>query len=100
MIPVEVTLDVIDAVGRPLAASSANIAEQPSPTTCSEAVAQVGGACAVAIDDGPTRQGLDSTVIDLAGDEPRILREGAIDRATVARILGLPHITVVRSVRS
>jgi tRNA A37 threonylcarbamoyladenosine synthetase subunit TsaC/SUA5/YrdC len=43
---------------------------------------------------------MDSTVIDLSGEEPRILREGAIDRATVARILALEHISVVRSVRS
>ncbi len=100
MVPVDVTLDVIDALGRPLAASSANIAENPSPVTCPEAVAQVGSSVAVAIDAGPTSAGIDSTVIDLAGDEPRILREGAIDRATVARILNLAHIPVLRSVRS
>lgn len=99
MVPVDVTLDVIDALGRPLAASSANISEGASPTTCAEAVEQVGDSCAVAIDAGPTARGLDSTVIDVSAEEPRILREGAIDRATVARILGLEHITVVRSVR-
>ena len=100
MVPVAVTLDVLDMLGGPVAASRANIAEQPSPTTCADAVAQVGGACEVAIDAGPTAQGIDSTVIDLSTDEPRILREGAIDRATVARILGLAQIPVVRSVRS
>ena len=100
MVPVDVTLDVIDRLGRPLAASSANIAGGVSPTTCAEAVAQVGAACSVAIDSGPTAQGLDSTVIDVSSEEPRILREGAIDRATVARILGLAQIQVVRSVRS
>ncbi len=100
MVPVEITLDIIDALGSPLAASSANIAEGPSPTTCAEAVAQVGDSCAVAVDGGPTSAGIDSTVIDLTSEEPRILREGAIDRATVARILKLSHITVLRSVRS
>ncbi len=100
MVPVDVTLDVIDALGAPLAASSANISEGKSPTTCDEAVAQVGESCAVAIDSGPTAVGLDSTVIDLSTDTPQILREGAIDRATVARILGLAHIPVQRSVRS
>jgi tRNA A37 threonylcarbamoyladenosine synthetase subunit TsaC/SUA5/YrdC len=60
----------------------------------------VGESCAVAIDAGATTAGIDSTVIDLAGKHPRILREGAIDRATVARILKLDHIPVVRSVRS
>lgn|GEM_PF-224066 len=100
MVPVAITLDVIDALGRPVAASSANVSERPSPVTCEQAVEQLGESCAVAIDDGPTAAGIDSTVIDLAGHEPRILREGAIDRATVARILGLSHIPVVRSVRS
>lgn len=99
MVPVEVTLDVIDALGSPVAASSANIAQGQSPTTCAEAIAQVGDSCAVAIDAGTTAEGIDSTVIDLSGPEPQVLREGAIDRATVARILGLGHIPVVRSVR-
>ena len=100
MVPVEVTLDIVDALGSPLAASSANIAGGESPTTCHDAVAQVGEACALAIDGGPTEQGIDSTVIDLASGEPHILREGAIDRATIARILKLSDIPVSRSVRS
>jgi tRNA A37 threonylcarbamoyladenosine synthetase subunit TsaC/SUA5/YrdC len=90
---------VIDALGRPVAASSANIADGPSPTTCKQAIAQVGDSCSVAIDAGPTARGIDSTVIDLAGEAPRILREGAIDRATVARILKVSQIPVVRSMR-
>lgn len=100
MVPVEVTLDVLDRLGGPVAASSANVSGSNSPTTCADAVAQVGESCSVAIDAGPTAQGLDSTVIDVSGEEPRILREGAIDRATVARILGLAQISVVRSLRS
>jgi L-threonylcarbamoyladenylate synthase len=100
MVPVEVTLDIVDALGSPLAASSANIAGGESPTTCHDAVAQVGEACALAIDGGPTEQGIDSTVIDLASGDPRIIREGAIDRATIARILKLSDIPVSRSVRS
>lgn len=92
--------DVIRAFGGPLAASSANRHVGASPTTCAEAVEQLGEACALAIDAGPTLAGLDSTVIDLSRDEgPRILREGAIDRHTVARILGRSEIEVLRSVR-
>jgi L-threonylcarbamoyladenylate synthase len=100
MVPVEVTLDVIDSLGAPVAASSANVSGGASPVTCAQATEQVGGACAVAIDNGPTAQGIDSTVIDLSGGDASILREGAIDRATVARILGLAQIPVVRSIRS
>lgn len=99
IVPVDATLDVLDALGAPVAASSANVSGQPSPSTCADAAAQLGGACAVAIDAGPTHHGVDSTVVDLSGDAPRILREGAIDRATIARILNLSSIPVLRSVR-
>ena len=90
---------VVEILGGPLVASSANRHGGPSPISCAEAVAQVGEFCACAIDAGPTPAGLDSTVIDCSGAEVRILREGAIDRLTIARILGLPSIPVLRSVR-
>jgi L-threonylcarbamoyladenylate synthase len=100
MVPVDVVLDIVDALGSPLAASSANIAGGPSPTTCEGAISQVGDSCALAVDAGSTSQGIDSTVIDLVSGEPRILREGAIDRASIARILKLSDIPVSRSVRT
>lgn len=90
---------IVEALGAPLVASSANRHGEPSPATCGEAVAQVGEFCCIAIDDGPAVEGIDSTVIDCSADEVRILREGAIDRQTVARILGLSEIPVLRSVR-
>lgn len=90
---------VIEALGAPLAATSANRHGNPSPTTCQEAIREVGEHCTVAIDGGPSAAGMDSTVIDCTGDVPAILREGAIDRRTVARILGLPTISVARTVR-
>jgi len=99
IVPVDIVLDIVDRLGAPLAASSANVSGGPSPTTCAETERQVGVFSALSIDAGPTPRALDSTVIDLAGPEPRILREGAIDRATVARILGLSQIPVLRSVR-
>lgn len=90
---------IVERIGGPLAASSANHHGQPSPTTCDEAVAQVGGAAALALDGGPTAAGIDSTVIDCSTSDVRILREGAISREEVARILGANEIPVLRSVR-
>ena len=90
---------LVDALGAPLAASSANRHGQPSPATCLAAVEQVGDHCAIALDAGEAPAGLDSTVVDCTAAGPRILREGAIDRRTVARILGLSEIPVIRSVR-
>jgi L-threonylcarbamoyladenylate synthase len=94
-----VARDVIRAHGSAVAATSANRHGRPSPTTCREAIEEVGDFCTVAIDAGPCAQGVDSTVIDCTTSPPRVLREGAIDRRTVARILGLANIEVVRSVR-
>jgi L-threonylcarbamoyladenylate synthase len=59
--------EVVARLGAPLAASSANRHGQPSPTTCEEAIAQVGEYCAIAIDGGPTPAGIDSTVIMFCG---------------------------------
>ncbi len=91
---------LIAALGAPVAASSANRHGSPSRTTCAAAVAEVGSGCGIAIDGGPTPAGFDSTVIDCSKDAVTILREGAIDRHTVARILGLDEISVLRSVRT
>ena len=91
--------ELVRLVGAPLAASSANRHGERSPTTCAAAVRGVGDACAIALDGAEAPAGLDSTVIDCTAEAPRILREGAIDRQTVARILGLDQIPVLRSVR-
>ncbi|HKS91896.1 MAG TPA: Sua5/YciO/YrdC/YwlC family protein, partial [Tepidiformaceae bacterium] len=72
---------------------------EPSPRTCAEAIAQVGERCGFALDGGPTAAGLDSTIIDCTSEAPHIIREGAIDRHEVARILGMSVIPVLRSVR-
>jgi L-threonylcarbamoyladenylate synthase len=100
VVPVDIVLDIVDALGAPLAATSANVHGGPSPVTADEAARQVGAFCAMTIDAGPTAQGIDSTVIDLSGDEPIVLREGAIAAADLARILGVAAIPVRRSVRS
>ena len=96
MPPVPTLQAVLDRLGAPLAASSANRHGDPSPTTCARALASLGDRCAAAIDDGPTSHGLDSSVIDCSVTPPRILREGALPAATIAGHLGLADIEVVR----
>jgi len=66
----------------PLISTSANRSGEPGAVTCAEAIAAVGEFAAVAIDLGPG-QPLASTIVDLTGDEPRCLREGAIAWAAV-----------------
>ena len=74
------------AAGVPLISTSANRSGAPPPATCADAVTAVGAAAALALDGGPGRP-LPSTIVDLTGDEPRLLREGAIEWAAVLEVL-------------
>lgn len=68
---------LISAVGEPFVATSANMSGQPSPKTAGEVAANLGGEIDYIIDGGPTDMGEDSTVVDLTGAQPVILRRGA-----------------------
>ena len=70
----------------PLVATSANLAGARPPSTCDAAVAAVGAAAALAIDAGPGGS-LPSTLVDLTGARPRLLREGAIPWSDVSDVL-------------
>ncbi|WP_416907056.1 MAG: L-threonylcarbamoyladenylate synthase [Polymorphobacter sp.] len=68
---------LIAAVG-PLAAPSANRSGHVSPTTAAHVAASLGPAAGLILDGGPCRAGLESTIIQLAGGEARLLRPGAV----------------------
>jgi L-threonylcarbamoyladenylate synthase len=73
------TVALIEQTG-PLAVSSANRTGNPAPTTAMDARLQLGGAVAVYLDAGPApAAALPSSIVDLTGDEPRLLRAGALD---------------------
>jgi L-threonylcarbamoyladenylate synthase len=72
---------LLRAVGEALATTSANLSGQPAARTALEA-AWVRGVAAV-LDAGPSPGGVPSTVLDLTGQEPRVIREGAIPAADV-----------------
>jgi L-threonylcarbamoyladenylate synthase len=71
----------------PLVSTSANRSGEPPATSCAEALAAVGGAIALALDGGPCT-GAPSTIVDLTGDRPALLREGAIGWAELTGLLG------------
>jgi L-threonylcarbamoyladenylate synthase len=79
---------VIGAFGRPLVAPSANRSGRPSPTTLADAVAETGAAAAVALDGGPCRIGLESTVVSVLDGPLRLLRPGAVTRGEIERLVG------------
>jgi L-threonylcarbamoyladenylate synthase len=82
-----VALELLRDVG-PMAVSSANISGSPPAATAAEAVAQLGDSVGVYLDGGPSGEPVASTIVDLTGDEPRVLREGAVPLADVREVLG------------
>ncbi len=83
-----IALALIRATGRPLAAPSANRSQHLSPTLAEHVATGLGEAVDLILDGGPTAAGLESTILDLSGVRPRILRPGPIAPATLAAIIG------------
>jgi L-threonylcarbamoyladenylate synthase len=79
----------------PIAAPSANLFTRPSPTTAQHVLDDLDGRIDIILDGGPTTIGLESTVIDLTQDPPRLLRPGG---AGVEALLSLaPNLLVPRT---
>jgi L-threonylcarbamoyladenylate synthase len=74
----DVALALLSALGEPIASSSANPAGQPPPTDADQVIAGLGEELDLVLDGGPCRIGEPSTILDLTGATPRILRQGAI----------------------
>ncbi len=72
-----VALELLRETG-PMAVSSANLTGSPSPTTAAAAKDQLGESISVYLDGGATAGGVASTIVDLTGAQPRLLRRGAI----------------------
>jgi len=81
--------ELIRALGEPITGTSANRSGRPSCRTAREVRRQLGSAVDLIIDGGPSRAGAESTVIDIASGQPRMLREGAIARSEVERVVRL-----------
>lgn len=78
---------VIAAAGVPLAAPSANISGTLSTTTPQHVAESLGAAVDMILAAGPSNIGLESTVLDLTGDVPAILRRGAISADDISRVI-------------
>jgi L-threonylcarbamoyladenylate synthase len=81
---------LLRAADRPIAAPSANRSGHVSPTTAAHVEADLGASVAIILDGGPAPIGLESTVVDVTGEEPVILRLGGLARDSIARALGRP----------
>jgi L-threonylcarbamoyladenylate synthase len=80
--------NLLRAVGRPVAAPSANRSGHLSPTTTDHVVAELAGRIAAILDGGPTTVGIESTVLDLSETIPLLLRPGAITAEQLRKSVG------------
>jgi tRNA threonylcarbamoyl adenosine modification protein (Sua5/YciO/YrdC/YwlC family) len=72
-----VALELLRGTG-PMGVSSANLSGRPAPSTCDEAVEQLGESVSVYLDGGPSGDPVASTIVDVTGVVPRVQRLGAI----------------------
>jgi L-threonylcarbamoyladenylate synthase len=87
-----VALDLIRAVGRPLAAPSANRSGRVSPTRADHVAQCLGGRVPLILDGGPCDVGVESTVLDLTTPVATLLRPGGVDLDALAQVLGQPPV--------
>ena len=83
-----VALELLRQFGGPVAAPSANTSTHVSPTTARHVREELGDAVDVVLDGGPCSVGIESTVLDLSGERPVVLRPGGVPRRKVEAILG------------
>ena len=80
-----ITREICRRAGAPITGTSANRHGDPPPTTAAEARQALGDAVDAVLDGGPVG-GTASTIVDLTGDRPRILRAGAVSWDELRRI--------------
>ncbi len=83
-----VALALLRACACPLAAPSANRSGRPSPTLASHVLADLDGRIDLILDGGLTQHGLESTVLDVTGARPLLLRRGAVTLEMLRALLG------------
>ncbi len=79
---------LINAAGVPIAAPSANTSGRPSPTRASHVIEDLDGKVDMIIDSGECSIGVESTIIHIAGETPKLLRPGAVTLEMLEEVLG------------
>jgi L-threonylcarbamoyladenylate synthase len=81
-------LELIERAGVPVAAPSANRSGRPSPTRAEHVLEDMDGRIDMVLDGGPCQVGLESTVVDMTGEIPRVLRPGGVTPGMIESALG------------
>ena len=84
----DVTRQIIALSGVPVAAPSANISGKPSTTTAEHVIHDHNGKIPMVVDGGPCQVGVESTIVDLTEDRPRLLRPGGVTPEQLMEVLG------------
>ncbi len=84
----EIAKALIQTSGLYIAAPSANASGRPSPTTAKHVYDDLNGRIECIIDGGPVNIGVESTIVDLSGEKPLILRPGFITQEDLAAVIG------------
>ncbi len=84
----DATREIIRLAGVPIAAPSANSSGKPSTTTAAHVLHDMEGKIDAIVDGGPCRVGVESTIVDLSGPVPRLLRPGGIGPERLENLLG------------
>lgn len=79
---------ILEACGLPIAAPSANLFGRPSPTTAQHVLDDLDGRIDAVVDSGPTSVGVESTIVDLSSEVPRLLRPGGVAAEAIEAVLG------------
>ena len=83
-----VTLAIIREAGVPIAAPSANTSGRPSCTTAQDVMEDMDGKIQCMVDGGPCTVGVESTILDLTCDPPRLLRPGGLPMEQIEQLIG------------
>jgi L-threonylcarbamoyladenylate synthase len=78
---------LINGLGTPVVGTSANLSGKPSPLTADEVYSQLGDSVDLIIDGGMCPGGRESTIVDVTGEVPVIIREGAISREELDKVV-------------
>ncbi|POX41198.1 threonylcarbamoyl-AMP synthase [Streptomyces sp. Ru73] len=81
-----VAIELLTEFG-PMAVSSANLTGRPSPQDCDAAQEMLGDSVSVYLDGGPTPAAVPSSIVDVTGSTPRLLRAGAIDADELRKVV-------------
>ncbi len=81
-----IPIALVKGLGAPIVGTSANLSSRPSPLTADEVYSQLGNKIEMIIDSGRCPGGKESTIVDITGGTPLILREGAIPREEIEQV--------------